>query len=238
MKYLKLHQKYILNKMNLIILGLLIVINILISIISINNLNAKDLFFNIENATNTYLENGLMLFKLIIISILCFVWGTSFTIDNEAYHILVNNYNQNKVKYFLSKIGILCIVSFIVIFLIFITSSLFGIKYTYFYENNSVTLNLYMSYILLIYIYGFLSITFTLIIPSNFASFISVGLFVFGEIAGSNIDNDKILDCYYLLFPTLNLAFDNVSRYGLIHLVLLCVIYFLLCFMNYLFKKN
>lgn len=236
-KYLNIHRNYLFNKINVRVILLLEIVALIISFSGIYSINEEFSWFDRVTALNNYLETVTTYFKLVIIMICCYIWGSSFTKERDNYHLLINNFHEKKIQYVLSKIIVLIIISFITIYLLVFGCSIMGVICSNWYEIDKKIIILYLSYFFIVIIYGNLSIIFSLIITSDYAYFISVGIFVFCEIVKESMTEGLTFNLIQIFFPTIISVNGMITKYGLVHLIFLSLLYVMITILVY-FKKG
>lgn len=214
------------NKINVCVVILIEIITVIIALSSIFQINNQYSWFNKTEALLEYLNTTLMFFKLIIVIINSYLWGSSFSEGKDSYHLLFNNFKNIKLKYLLTKILTLFFLSFFIIFMQFVIFSIFGITCSNWFESNKNIVVLFVTYLIIVIVFGFLSIIFSLIIKSDFAYFISPALFVLGEfIINDNINQIPLIKIFQVFIPNVSLNMISYSSFGIIHLIILSVLY-------------
>ncbi len=233
-KLLNIHRNYLFNKINVIIIILLEIVGLIVAVIGINEINHEYNQYDTDQAINLYLDYFKLYYKLIIILFNCYLWGSSFTKEKDSYHLLIDNYYQKRLKYIITKILILLVVSFILIYCLFISYALIGIFCSNWFEVTKKCLELFVSSYLIVVIYGLLAAIFVKIIPSDYAYMLSLMVFVFGEIIKEDyLDNS--FNWYYFICPII--LDQKVLIYSNLHLICLCFIYLLILVFLFVKKK-
>ncbi len=238
MKYIKIHSSYLLNKVNIIILSVITIAGIITGYLSICNLTSNSCYFYLNDSYLDFVESNLIFFKLILINMFAYIWGNAFNRNFDSYHLLINNYKNNKFKFFITKILLLTLVTFIIMYIIFLITSIIGLNLTNWFEVNNYTIDIYFTFFLIIIIYCLISIIFSNIIPSNYSFFLSPILFVIGELIKDNNSIELFNNIYKIFFPSLTEYGSTSSLYGNIHLLLLVFIYMFISFLTYSIKKK
>ena len=101
MQIVKIHRKYLINKVNVLLFIFIVFVEILICFLSIKHLKLEYNWFEGKIAFTSYLETNLMYYKLVVINLICFIWGNSFTKNANSYRLLVTGYQGIKLKYIL-----------------------------------------------------------------------------------------------------------------------------------------
>lgn len=221
------------NKINVLLFGFIVLIGIIISILCINRLKDEYNWFEGSLAAVMYIETILMYYKLVVINLICYIWGNSFTKEFDSYHLLITGYKKLKVKYVLSKIIVLCLITFLVVLVDFYLMSLICTLCCNFILINKIFLELFIKVLLICIIYGLLSSIFTIIINNNYACFLASGVFVLCELMSDSFDTMKL---FYVFFPGLSQNYELC--FGLFHLFLISIIYVFLVVLSYVYKNR
>lgn len=232
MQIVKIHRKYLINKVNALLFIFIVFVEILICFLSIKHLKLEYNWFEGKIAFTSYLETNLMYYKLVVINLICFIWGNSFTKNANSYHLLVTGYQGIKLKYILSKLLMLIIITISLIFISFYLMTLIGVLCCNFVSINKIIFELFINVLLICIIYGLLSSVFTILINNQYACFLSSGIFVLCELISDNFNDIKL---FYVFFPGLSLNYDLC--FGIIHLLFISIIYVFLVVLVYLYKK-
>lgn len=232
MKIVKIHRKYLINKINVLLFIFIVFVKILICFLSINRLKLEYNWFEGKIASTSYLETNLMYYKLVVINLICFIWGNSFTKNANSYHLLVTGYQRLKFKYILSKLLMLIIITVSLILISFYLMSLIGVICCNFISIDKIILELFINVLLICIIYGLLSSVFSILINNQYACFLSSGIFVLCELISDSFNDIKL---FYVFFPGLALNYDLC--FGMIHLLFISIIYVFLVVFVYVYKK-
>lgn len=236
MKLLRIHYSYIVNIINVIIISLLIVIAGIVFFINIKtDVNYNNFFFRKELAI-TYKETIILYFKLIVIIMFSYIAGSSFSMHNNSYHLLIVNYHKNRFKFFITKLLLIYLIFFITCFFIYFIYALMARLVSNWYYFNIDDLKLFFSLFLSTLVYINLAVIFTIIMPFSFSSFIPALLFVFMELIADIGNIDNLIHIMELVLPIMKESYHNYSYYGLLHLGLLNIIYGNLASIIYLFR--
>lgn len=236
MKFFKIHRNYLLNKINIIIMIFTIIVVGVIALTSILKINNNYSWFLKKEAMYEYLSNSLLFYKLIIIVLNSYLWGSAFTKEKDSYHLLISDFNHVKFKYLLTKITTLIIISLLLIFSFFIIYAFIGIICSNWYEIDKNIVYLFINYLLIVMIYGLLSIIFSVLFVNEFAYFIAPLFFVFGELAVDNNDTSIIIKIFQTFFPNITLDVVSYSSFGIIHLIILSLFYLVIVIIIYMNK--
>lgn len=231
MKYFKIHQKYLINKVNIIVISLLIVLFCVLALISIKDFTIAKNFFYSDNIIKDLLDNILIYTKIVLIPFICFFFGNSFTKDQDDYHVLFPSYYKHKKRYYISKLLLLAFVCFIIEYISFFIFSISSSLSSSWYTTSNSLREFYFNVYLVCIVYGLISIICSICIPSTLSSFLPIGLYIIGEIIKDIPLFNNLYTYYYLLIPTiempLSLSVSNVmfTYYGELHLLLIILLY-------------
>ena len=112
--------------------------------------------------------------------------------------------------------------------------SLIGVLCGNFTFSHVKIFELFVNLLFICLIYGLLSVIFSLLINHNYSYFISLGLFVLGELIK---DGNSLSKLYFVFFPSINSSLDVSFEFGLFHLIFLFIVYFLVVIFCYVYKK-
>lgn len=240
MNYLRIHKSYMLNKVNIIMFCLLIIILEVVIIEGgmdfINNIN----WFSKDFVLSSFIEKYFIYTKLISIPFISFLFGSTFTKENDEYHLLFRNYYNNKKYYYSSKVFLLILISIIIIYLNFVSLSIIGYTCSNWYSKIKVFGDLFLNIGIVVIIYGFISIIFSTCIPSSYSFFIPIILFVLGELLKDISNIDIIIYIYNIFIPTLELneELSSYTLYGTFHLLILMFFYMIVGYITYAIRKS
>ena len=78
MKLVKLHRNFLVNKISVILMLIVIFIGLLVNIFSIYSLNHEYNWFEGYNSFLEYLASNILYYKLVMINLICFIWGSKY----------------------------------------------------------------------------------------------------------------------------------------------------------------
>lgn len=222
--YFKIHQRFLLNKINIIILFVVELFLIVITCINIFSLNKKYSVFYSDEAINEYIGNIIIIVKLIIIPLLCYIWGNAFNKENDSYHLLCNSYFKTRLPYLILKLLFLMVVNIIVIGVYYVVTTIISIFFSNWYRYANNLIGLYVALFLIILIYNLISVMFSVLIPSNYAYFLPIVLLVLGEILSDNLEELLIIKIYQLFVPTFTMEAPYI-KFGISSaIILICIL--------------
>ena len=229
---------YLINKVNILSLSIILLISMVSSIFLFSSCNIMESYFFKSDLIISLKENIIMLFKLGILNLFIFIFGYSFSKDQDSYNQLIDDFKQNIIKYFVSKILVLIYITFLFFlffsFLVIISGKIFS---NWFYIDYSF-IKLIINMLMIVIVYGLLSIIISNILGNSYSSFIIIFLFVFGEILKDTNGAFNLYNIYSIFFPSIDITNLYISSYGLIHLSCLIIVYFLISLLGYLKKMH
>jgi len=135
MSLIRLHIKYLFNKINIAIFLVLLAFLFLFHLITSNAFSGFDVrYFNRESYLISYNETLFSVLKIIMPVFSIFIFGNSFTDSFDNYNLLIIRKRSERIKFFLTKeiaIIIFNIAIFLIAFIIYFTfGSLFVVGFT------------------------------------------------------------------------------------------------------------
>lgn len=235
----KLHQKYLLNKLNLIITIILTIMEFIFQIV-IANPFAKEVYLMSEKieSLNNYNSASILFTRMLVVLWSICLFGFGFNKDGDNYSIILQSKVSRK-KYFYSKILAISVELLKLLFLLFLINIWIGTLSTNWYIIKIHIIVEYIKIYLFSLIYGYLSLLFMRVFKSVFSVILTTISYIASEIFMTENISEKILCCIQLLLPTE--MFDGTSyqlTYGMMHLVILTMLYLLLGYQMYCFKKE
>ncbi len=222
MKLVRLHQKYLFNKRNLIIMAIIIVIIIAaftVIIIPINRHQYTKAFAN-----DNYFYNSILVIKMLIPLFACFIMAMGFTKNDDSYRVLCINNTNSRTKYLITKvISTLIPVTIVGIIAFFIYITLGFILTNWFFFSFLQWL-VWLRIMLMSYLYGAIAILTILIFQNPFALIIPCISYIMSEMLVTiSLDASKLIA---FIFPNL-LEFNNtfIFRYTSMQVVIMMLIY-------------
>lgn len=235
----RLHQKYLLNKLNLIITTILIIIALIFYVVVANPF-VKEAYLiteKMECLTN-YNCVTIIFTRMLVIFLSIYLFGFEFNKDGDNYSIILQSKVSRK-KYFYSKILAISFELVKFLFLLFLINIWIGTLLTNWYIIKISLIVEYIKIYTLGLIYGYLSLLFMRVFKSVFSVILTTISYLASEILMTENINEKILYYIQLVLPTE--MFDGTSyqlTYGMMHLVILAILYLLLGCQMYCFKKE
>lgn len=235
----KLHQKYLLNKVNFIIMIVLVVIAFVFQMVLVHSFT-KGVYIMTEKMENlnNYNSTSIIFTRMIGVFWSIYLFGFGFNKDGDNYSILLQS-KVSKKKYFYSKVLAINCELFKLVLFFFLINIWIGILFTKWYIVKLDIVLEYLKIYLFSLIYGYLSLLFMRVFKSVFSVIIITVSYIASEILLTENINENILNYIQLLLPTE--VFDGTSyqlTYGIMHLVILALLYLLLGCFIYCFKKE
>ncbi len=214
MQIIKLHLCYLFNRFNLIAGGIIILIylgGLIVNIISIPQ------YISIEVAREMYFYNTVSILKMIFIILIILIISYTGLFNNERYQLYLLNKRADRMKYFLTKMLALFIVSMLLMIVFMLLFILCGLIFTSWYklELNHVKFFSYLTLISLMY--GYFGYNLVKLMNSIFMVFIPFLLVVLEE---AFISLDIVRYVSYL-FPILENDINVSLSYGVFHVIIL-----------------
>lgn len=233
---IKLHRKYLFNKINLIIIGLIILLAVVLSTILINpSLNKVDSWILRQSLFSNYKQTYLMFVKIIMILLSCYLFTIHFSKNNDEYKVLLLTI-ISKRKYFFTKIVTIILLDIIVLMILFTNYILIGRIWNNWFIVKIDIIILFIKILLLSIIYGLISLSLITTFKNIYSLLLSFSLFFFSEIL-IDFEDNKIVELVSLLIPTVNLENDSILNMQLLEnvvmLFVLIILYYLLSYFLY-----
>ena len=220
-----------LNKICVSVIIIVLFISFFVNFICIISINKEYNWFEGISAYYQYIDNIVLFFKLVMINLICYLWGSAFNKDADSYHLLINGFKNIKFKYLISKLIVLLVVTFLIISISILFSSFLGILCSNWYFFHKIIVKLFVVMYLLSIIYGIMSAIFCTLINSNYVYLLSSGLFVLGEFL--NESNFSSFKFYFIFCPNLYEIDNGFTFFSLFHLLILSLFYLVLIIIIY-----
>ena len=234
MRLIKLHRNFLINKISAILIAIVIIIGLLINIIGIITLNKEYNWFECNISFIEYLNTNILYYKLVVINLITYIWGSSFLKHSDSYHLLITGYKNIKFKYIISKMIILVLITIAIILCNAYLMSLIAVTCGNFNYSFKIIIEVFINLLLICLIYGLLSSAFSMLFNHQYSFFIAVGLFVLGELIK---DGGNEVEVFFVFFPIINNVMEESFNFGVFHLIILFIIYFIVVLFGYLYKK-
>ena len=232
---LRIHLGYFFNFINSLLIAGIVLSSSIIFYINIKTNAGHGNFFLRTDLYQSYLETLVLYTKLVLVMIFSFIFGSFFNKNNDAYHYLMPNYHHNKIHYFFTKMLLLIILLLVSVIIIFICFSVVGLFWSSWYDNNKGIIYLFVNLFLVLLVYGLLAVIFSILIPSIYSFFIPGFIFVLVEMLR---DGNNFVHYLELILPNISLEYAHYSYYGIIHLIILVIIYLSVAGIIYYRKYN
>lgn len=187
-KLFKLHLKYFYNKVNIIILSILIMICI-IALVVISRI-FKPYSYRFMNQYEIVINYQIMtinLTKIIFPLFTCYLFGSSFLKINDDYRLIMLKNRKDRIKYFLSKLVVLSLIVLIfslIINSIYLLLGYLGIpNFTKYGIMNLTFLKVYFISL----IYGLLSLLIVLISDHSLGYLLMMISYIIIQIMGDTL---------------------------------------------------
>lgn len=236
---IKLHRNYIFNKRNSIMICILIIVSVSFQYIIAFSFANQDVFLVTQiEFSNDYIHSSVVYTKMLMIFWSMYLFGFCFYTYEDNYRVLVSR-KIKKQTYLISKIIVLVVVVLLTILFLFFLQFWVGIFFTTWYVVTFEALVAYFRIFLLSSIYGLLSFIFVRLLNSLYSIFIPISFYIFSELLASGNVNSNITGLIQLLLPV---EWDNGGQYqlyfGYMHLVVLGILYFIIGYIIYCYKKE
>ena len=231
---IKLHQKYLFNKINLIILFVLMVLSIILGIILINPFMSDNIRWMYRGAFRSNFEQSYLVFlKILIVLFSSYLYTICFSNTSDNYSIILVS-KITKAKYFITKVLSINLMLLITIMIFLINYVIIGYFFsTWFYFELRILKNFFNIYLIGL-CYGYLSIILIRSIKSIYIVLISFSLYLLSEILIDYVNINIMVKLLEVFFPTTYIINDSTELvYGSLHLFILSFLYFVFSFIIY-----
>lgn len=239
MNLMRLHRNYLLSKINILIIGVVIFMAIILSFVLVNPFESSnerwlERFISIQNYEQSYL----MFVKILMVLLSSYLFGIYFSKSGDDYSLLLTC-SIDKKRYVVSKILTLLVTIFAITCFVLFFHVAIGVFFNKWYSAQLSTIYQFMDIYLISIAYGFLSIIGIRLLKSIYAVIIPFSFYLVTEVLADYGINHPVVKITGLFFPTTYLSNGNiVLLYGIIHLVLVDVIYLMISFFVYLYHKE
>ena len=150
-----LHRKYLLSKINYMIILFIILVTLLVYFVLFNPFNnSYTHWLNKQESIKTSIDNIVFINKFIFVLIGSFLFGNSFSLQQDAYNVIFLRTKKDKVNFYITKIlSIISIIAFIFVILCFSNLFLFNYKINYYSNIKDLVLINFESFLLAL-VYG------------------------------------------------------------------------------------
>lgn len=223
-----------LNKICIIVVSIVLFLSFFANLLCIISINREYNWFEGINAYHHYIDNIVLFFKLVMINLICYLWGSAFNKDADSYHLLINGFKNIKFKYLFTKLLVLLIVTFLIIIVNVLFFSFLGVICSNWYFFHKIIVKLFVVMYLIGIIYGIMSAVFSTLINSNYVYLLSSGLFVLGEFLSES--NFSFCKFYFVFCPSLYEIDYGFTFFSIFHLLILSLFYLVL--ITIIYMKN
>lgn len=239
MNLMRLHKNYLFNKINIIIIGIVILISIFLSFVLV-----KPFETNIDKwnerliSMQSYEQSYLLFVKILMVLLSSYLFGIYFSKQGDDYS-LVLTCKVSKNKYLISKILTISLTIFFILFVIILFHLFIGTVFNRWYILNLNIITHYFEIYLISMTYGILSLISIRLLKSLYAVIIPFSLYILSEVLVDYNMSSKLVKFIEMFFPTTHLTNGNiVLLYGIIHLVILNIFYFIISYFVYIKYKE
>lgn len=238
MNVIRLHRKYLFNKINIIIIFLLCIISFLLAICLIKPfLDNYSRWMERFVISDNYEQSYLMFTKIILIMFTSYLFGQAFSKHGDNYAIILTC-SISKNYYFVTKLIALASVSLLVTSVLFVNYVFVGMVFNKWYILSLKIIKAFSDLYLLSLVYGFISLSLVRLINSSYIIILSFGLYLVSEILLEYDASLLVVKVLTFFLPTTYLNSKGISLlYGSLHLVILNIFYLLLSYCAYLKKE-
>lgn len=239
MNLMRLHKNYLFNKINVIIIGIVIMVSIFLSFVLV-----KPFETNIDKwnerliSMQSYEQSYLLFVKILMVLLSSYLFGIYFSKQGDDYS-LVLTCKVSKNKYLISKILTISLTIFFILFVIILCHLFIGTVFNRWYILNLNIFTHYFEIYLISMIYGILSLISIRLLKSLYAVIIPFSLYILSEVLVDYNTSSEIVKIIGMFFPTTHLSNGNiVLLYGILHLLILNFLYFLISYFVYIKYKE
>lgn len=239
MNLLRLHGNYLLNKINIIIIGIVIFIGSMLALILIKPFETEtSRWITRLISVQNYEQSFIIFVKILMVLLSSYLFGIYFSKSGDDYCTLLTG-SINKNKYTISKIITISLTIFFVLFSIVFFHILIGTVFNKWYVASIDIIKHYLEIYMISLSYGFLSIIFIRLFKSIYAAMLPFCLYLVSEVLVDFGTNNIIVRIVGLFFPTTFLNDGNiVLLYGMIHLLIINLLYMLVSYFIYINCKE
>lgn len=232
----KLHLKYIFSKINYLIILSLISLITFIMLFNARVFTSKlDRWLDEIYILINYQTSFQLIIKLISIILACFLFGSSFSNQNDQYAILTKDFTIHRFNFILTKLLVLSFTICLFLLITFLIYELIGVIFIDSFFFSYKDLLLLGSLLLISLSYGFLTSILTILFHNQLMIILTYGLYLTSEIISSK--KALIIKGITLFFPSLIINEDKlIISNGIIPVVLLIIWELIIIIWRYLRK--
>lgn len=225
---IRLHYKYIYNKIINILVIILIVLFSLYFLYEVDFLSEfKTRWFNQYELYQSYSYNSIFIIKLIIPVIAIYLFSISFMDYYDGYKQIILKNRNDRILYFITKLLVIIYILFIVIFVLYLLFTLIGYLYIpnfLFYKVNIIPfINIFITSI----IFGLISQIFVQLYNNHLSYILVIILYILLQMI---TDSDvSLINFISIILPIINSDYSFSFNYAFVILQL-----FLSTFINLL----
>lgn len=236
---LKLHQKYLFNKVNLIIILFVMILSIVLGVILINPVMSDNIEWMYRDALKSNFEQSYLVFlKIIMILISSYLYCLYFSNIGDNYSIILIC-KTSKEKYFITKVFVINLMLLLFVIIFFVNYILIGFAFSKWFVVDYQMVKSFLMIFVISICYGYLSVIFIKILNSLYVVLIPFGLYLVSEIIIDFVNTSNIVRIIEMFLPTTLVINDRVDLvYGIFHLIFLSVLYFVFSFITYIKVKE
>ncbi len=221
-----LHRKYLLSKINCFIIIFITFVTFMGYFVLFNPFTKLKMeLLNKQETIHSAIENVVFINKFIGVIVGSFLFGNSFSLQQDSYNVLFLRTKKDRIEFYLTKIlSISFIIFLITVILSFSNMLLVSYKVNFFTSFIDLILINFDSFLLTL-VYGVLSLLLIVFFKTQLVLLIPLIVFIISEVLSINF-----LKIY---FPTLS---NIITLDGIFHKVILFVFYSFLGGIVYYFK--
>ncbi len=237
MRLITLHRKYLLNKINIIVIIFLLLMAIFLAFSVIEPFTDQySRWTNRLAIEENYEQSYLTFTKIILVIFSCYLFGIAFGKNGDSYAIIITC-TINKTKYFITKIISLWLIFTFISLYFLVNYHIIGFIFNDWHIIKMATIKKFVDLYLVSLIYGFLSIILMRLFNSPYTIILTIGLYLASEII-LEASPSMLAKGINIFFPTTYNAKDGLTLlYGKLHLIVLGLSYLLLSYATYLKKE-
>lgn len=235
MSLMRLHQKYIINKVNKIILIILLITFILLEFFLLKPLSKRDNWMEKKELLENYENYSVTFIKSISIIFVTYLYGICFNKNNDNYRLIVSQKVRIE-KFYLSKILTALIITAMYIILNLFIHIMMGYYLVKWYHLNTYVFRKFLEIYLISNVYGFISLTVIQAFKTMYAILIPIVLYFASEIITDITTNNNFNYFLQIILPCNFTTSDNGLIYHLLALALIGCVYLECGYLFYIHK--
>lgn len=238
---LQIHCKYLFNKLNRIIIAVVLFLVLIAFILAINlRISFNQRWLNRIDNFNSFYQVIIFIGKFIGVLLSSYLLGSAFSNGADGYCVLFIRNGRDKVFHCFTKIIVIEVIVLLIMFLFGIFSSFVICLFSTWFNNIWLLIESFLTLGLLGLIYGNLSLIFVLLFKTHFSLIISFVLFLMVEVISETPDN-SLVTFITIVLPTFQVLLRDDSSYYLegyqiLHFIILIAFYNLLAITFYYSK--